>query len=381
MSGVEFYRHALGAEEAESIALTLRSVFLTLGPRTAEFERRFAEYLEVEHVIGTNSCSAGLLIALAAFGIGPGDEVITTPMTFVATATAILHLGATPIFADIEPETGLIDPLEIERRLSPRTRAILPVHLYGQMADMRAIREIARRHDLFVIEDAAHAVESERDGVRPGQLGDAAVFSFYATKNLTSGDGGAVAVHSSEIAERLRRLRNHGITKDAATRYGQHYRHWDMLELGYKAAMNDLDAALLLPQIDKVEARREQRGRLVERYRENLAGQPQIEQIRPVGKSAHHLYTVQVPAELRDALLSGLGQRGIGCAVNYRSLHTLSYFAERLRAERDDYPRAALFGERTLTLPLWPDLPLERVDRASQALLDAITDTSRESGL
>jgi dTDP-4-amino-4,6-dideoxygalactose transaminase len=372
MSGVEFYRHALGVEEEESIALTLRSLFLTLGPRTAEFEQRFARYLEVEHVVGTNSCSAGLLIALAAFGIGPGDEVITTPMTFVATANAILHLGATPVFADVDPSSGLIDPVEVERRISERTRAVLPVHLYGQMADMRAIRELARQHDLFVIEDAAHAVEAARDGLRPGQLGDAAVFSFYATKNLTAGDGGAVAVRSSEIAERLRRLRNHGITKDAATRYGQQYRHWDMLELGYKAAMNDLDAALLLPQLDKIEARRQRRCELVERYRRNLSAEPLVAQVGSVGQSAHHLYTVQVPGELRDRLLAGLGERGVGCAVNYRSLHTLSYFRARLHTERDDFPHAARFGEQTLTLPLWPDMPFDSVDRACEALISAL---------
>ena len=373
---VEFYRHALGAREAESVAETLRSVFLTLGPRTAEFERRFADLLDAEECVGTTSCSMGLLLALVAFGIGPGDEVITSPMTFAATSNAILHAGATPVFADAEPETGLIDPVEIERKIGPKTRAILPVHLYGQMADMRAIRELARRQDLRVIEDAAHAVESERDGVRPGHLGDAAVFSFYATKNLTSGDGGAIVVQAPEVAVKLRRLRNHGITKDAATRYGQHYRHWDMLELGYKAAMNDLDAALLLPQLDEVAARRDRRAALVARYRENLAELEGVEQIRAVGKSAHHLYPVLVPAPLRDAVLAGLGERGVGCAVNYRSVHTLSYYAERFHFRREDFPRSAAFGERTVTLPLWPDLPFEQVDRACSALREVLAGLS-----
>jgi dTDP-4-amino-4,6-dideoxygalactose transaminase len=373
---VEFYRHALGAREAESVAETLRSVFLTLGPRTAEFERRFADLLGAEECVGTTSCSMGLLLALVAFGIGPGDEVITSPMTFVATSNAILHAGATPVFADVDPETGLIDPVEIERKIGPKTRAILPVHLYGQMADMRAIRELSRRQDLRVIEDAAHAVESERDGVRPGQLGDAAVFSFYATKNLTSGDGGAIVVHAPEVAVKLRRLRNHGITKDAATRYGQHYRHWDMLELGYKAAMNDLDAALLLPQLDEVAARRDRRAALVARYRENLVELEAIEQIRAVGKSAHHVYPILVPAPIRDAVLAGLGERGVGSAVNYRSVHTLSYYTERFHFRREDFPKSAGFGERTVTLPLWPDLPFEQVDRACAALREVLAGLS-----
>lgn len=371
---VEFYRHALGATEAESVAETLRSVFLTLGPRTAEFERRFADLLGAEECVATTSCSTGLLLALIAFGIGPGDEVITSPMTFVATSNAILHAGATPVFVDVDPETGLIDPAAIERRIGPKTRAILPVHLYGQMADMRAIRELSRRQDLRVIEDAAHAVESERDGVRPGRLGDAAVFSFYATKNLTSGDGGAIVVHAPDVAVKLRRLRNHGITKDAATRYGQHYRHWDMLELGYKAAMNDLDAALLLPQLARVAERRDRRAALVERYRQNLADLREVVQIRAVGTSAHHLYPVLVPAASRDAVLAGLGERGVGCAVNYRSVHTLSYYAERFHFRREDFPSAAEFGERTLTLPLWPDLPLDQVDRACAELREVLAE-------
>ncbi|MFZ5896368.1 MAG: DegT/DnrJ/EryC1/StrS family aminotransferase [Myxococcota bacterium] len=374
MAGVEFYRHALGSEEVESIVETLHSLFLTLGPRTAEFERCFATFMGSEHAVGTNSCSAGLVLALRALDIGPGDEVITTPMTFVSTPNAVLHVGANVVFVDVERRTGLIDPAAVERAITARTRAILPVHLYGQMADMRAIAAIARRNDLRVVEDAAHAVEAERDGVKPGQLADMAVFSFYATKNLTSGDGGAIALHSTALAERLRRLRNHGITKDAATRYGQSYRHWDMLELGYKAAMNDLDAALLIPQLSRVRERWQRRCQLVARYRQLLANEPRVELIEPAGESAHHLFAIKVAPETRDPLLAELGARGIGCAVNYRSVHTLSYF-EKLGHRRDDYPQAADFGERTLTLPLWPDMPLASVDTAVaelRASLDAL---------
>ena len=246
---VEFYRHALGADELESFGETLGSIFLTLGPRVGEFETRFARMLGVPEVVGVSSGSMALVLALRALDVGPGDEVITTPMTFVATSNAILQLGARVVFADVDPATGLIDPDEVERAVGPRTRAIIPVHLYGQLADMPRLRQIADRNQLALIEDAAHAVEAERDGIRPGTLGDAATFSFYATKTLTCGDGGAIAVRDPRLAERLRLLRNHGITKDAASRYGQSYRHWDMVELGYKAPLTDIQAGLLLPQL------------------------------------------------------------------------------------------------------------------------------------
>src|SRR5208283_5356100 len=192
MNKVEFYRHQLGEDEASSWRKVLDTLFLTLGPQVAAFERELGEYLvrgrqgaTPPHVVGTNSCSMGLLLALRAHDVGPGDEVITTPMTFACTANAILHLGAKPKLVDVEPATGLIDPAAVRAAITDRTVGILPVHLYGQLADMRALRTLADAHGLFIVEDSAHGVEMERDGVRPGDLGDAAVFSFYATKNMT----------------------------------------------------------------------------------------------------------------------------------------------------------------------------------------------------
>ena len=369
---VEFYRHCLGEREFASVRETLSSIFITLGPRVGEFERAFAEYLGIEHVVGLSSCSTAMVLALRALGVGPGDEVITTPMTFVATPNAALQVGATPVFADVEPKTGLIDPDAVQKAITPRTRAILPVSLYGQLTDVRRLREIADQHGLFLIEDAAHAVETRHDGARTGSHSHAAAFSFYATKNLTCGDGGALAVHDEGLARRLRSLRNHGITKDAATRYGQAYTHWDMVELGYKAALTDVQAAILLPQLEHLERRRERRQALVERYERELAGHPQVELVERSGISAHHLFAVLVPAELRDRVLAGLGRRQIGCAVNYRSVHTLSYFRDRFGFERDAFPHAAAFGERTVTLPLWPDLPPDDVSVVVGALDEAI---------
>jgi dTDP-4-amino-4,6-dideoxygalactose transaminase len=369
---IEFYRHGLGEAELSSLDQTLRSLFLTLGPRVREFEQRFSEYLGVAECVGVSSCSMGLILTLRAFDIGPGDEVITTPMSFVATSNAILHVGARPVFADIDPRTGLIDPEQVARKIGPRTRAILPVHLYGQLADMRALRRLADRHQLVLIEDAAHAVEAERDGVRTAQLGDAAVFSFYATKNLTSGDGGAVAVHDRALAEALRNLRNHGMSKDAVSRHGSAYQHWDMLELGYKAAMTDLNAALLLPQLGGIRARHALRAELVAHYERLLRALPEVELVLRTGRSAHHLFPVLLPRGTRELVLRWFGRCRIGCAVNYRSIHTLAYYRRRFAYTADAFPKAADFGERTLSLPLWPFMPHAHVERVVQALTQAL---------
>jgi dTDP-4-amino-4,6-dideoxygalactose transaminase len=384
---VEFYRHQLGEDEASSWRRVLETLFLTLGPQVAAFEQELGRYLvrgregaTPPHVVGTNACSMGLLIALRALDVGPGDEVITTPMTFAATANAILHLGATPRFVDVEAATGLIDPAAVLAAIGPKTVGILPVHLYGQLADMRALRSIADGRGLFLVEDSAHGVEMERDGVRPGDLSEAAVFSFYATKNLTCGDGGAVATRDARTAERLRRLRNHGVSKAATERHGALYQHWDLAELGYKANLTDLDAALLRPQIEHLDAKRALRERIAARYeshlRERLAdlrsGPPTGQQVPWLverrGQSSHHLFTLHARPGERDALLSKLGAAGIGTAVNYRAIHLLSYLAGLLGLPRGALPVAEEMGDRTLSLPMYPTLGAEEQDRVVEAV-------------
>ena len=254
MSRVEFYRHSLTEDDIAAAADTLRSVFLTTGPRAALFEEAFATYLGVGHAAAVSSCTSALFLCLQALDIGPGDEVITTPMTFIATANTILHAGATPVFVDVEPDTGNIDARQVERAITSRTRAVIPVHLYGLMADVQDLNDICQRQKLTMIEDAAHATEAVRDGFRPGQLGQAACFSFYATKNLTCGEGGAIATNDPALAESVRRLRSHGMSKEAAGRYTSRYQHWDMLSLGYKANLSDIQAALLVGQLPRLEA-------------------------------------------------------------------------------------------------------------------------------
>ena len=399
---VEFYRHQLGEDEAASWRKVLDTLFLTLGPQVAAFEQELCAFLRRGrdesapplYGVGTNCCSLGLLIALKALDVGPGDEVITTAMTFASTTNAIMHLGAKPVLVDVEKTTGLIDPKAVLAAIGPRTKGILPVHLYGQLADMASLRGIADARKLFIVEDSAHGIEMERDGVRPGDLGDAAVFSFYATKNLTSGDGGAVVTRHAQVAERLRRLRNHGVSKAAADRHGKAYQHWDLVELGYKANLTDLEAALLRPQLAKVEEKRDARERLVRRYESQLregllqtrassapsgalfrdpseTGVPFLVERR--GKSSHHLFTIQPPASIRDELLSYLSAAGIGTAVNYRAIHTLTYLVESLKIPRGTLPVAEEIGDRTISLPLYPTLDERAQDRVITAVVEGCT--------
>jgi len=373
MDRIEFYKHDLGDAEIASVAQTLRSLFLTLGPRVREFEKAFGGFIGQEHVVGVSSCTMGLAMALDALGIAAGDEVITTPMTFISTPNAALFHDAVPVFVDVDPRTGLIDPDAVLAAITPRTRAVIVVHLYGQLADMRRLRAICDQHGLRLIEDAAHATEAERDGVRVAELGDATVFSFYATKTMTSGDGGAIAVRSTPVFEKLQRLRNHGVSKDAASRHTARYAHWDMLELGYKAAMTDIEAALLLPQIDRLLYRRDLRQSRVERYERALSSRSDVQVMSWSGRSSHHLFTVLVPLGQRDQVLDGLGERGIGAAVNYRAVHTLKYYRERFGYARDAFPVAADIGDRTISLPLYAGLADHEVDRVVSALGESLS--------
>ncbi|HEV3194171.1 MAG TPA: DegT/DnrJ/EryC1/StrS family aminotransferase [Polyangiaceae bacterium] len=390
---VEFYRHQLGEEEAASWRRALDTLFLTLGPQVAAFEEELGRYLVRDRekesppfVVGTNACSTGLLLALRALDVRPGDEVLTTPMTFVATTSAILHLGAKPRFVDVEPATGHIDPAAVAEGVGPRTVGILPVHLYGRLADMKALRAIADRYGLFILEDSAHGIEIERDGVRPGDLSEAAVFSFYATKNVTCGDGGAVVTRDARIAERLRRLRNHGVSKAATQRHGASYQHWDMVELGYKANLTDLDAAVLRPQLAHVDSKRARREKVAQRYQSLLreripdfsAAPPSGQRVpwltEGCGRSSHHLFTVHTWPGERDAMLARLGSSGIGTAVNYRAIHLLSYLSETLGVPRGSLPIAEEMGDRTISLPMFPTLTGEEQDRVVDAVASAWRD-------
>lgn len=358
MAKVEFYKHNIGEDEKTMVIECLNGIFLTTGSYVTKFEERLADYLNLNYAVGLTSCTGALHLSLLALGIGPGDEVITSPMTFIATATAIMHTGATPVFVDVEEDTALLDPDLIEKAITNRTKAILPVHLYGQMCDMNRIRTIADKNNLKVIEDAAHCIEGTRDGVGPGQLGDVACFSFYATKNITSGEGGAIATNIQKIADSIKLLRQHGVTKSAADRYIEVYNHWDMIECGWKYNMDNIQAAMLLPQLEKIEKLWARRDELYKVYVNYLSKIPGIKLpiIVTNSKSAYHLFTILVDEDRRDETLKKLGSEQIGVAVNYRAIHLLTYFRNTFGYKKGDLPVAENIGCRTISLPFYVTL-------------------------
>lgn len=358
---VEFYRHALDEADIEAVVQTLRSVFLTTGPVCTRFEEAFAAYTGQARCVSLNSCTAALHLALLALGVGPGDEVIVPAMTFIASATPVVHVGATPVLVDVEPDTGLMDPDAVRAAITPRTKALIPVHLYGVMADMRALKALADEHGLAIIEDAAHCIEAERDGVRPGEMGDAVCYSFYATKNLTCGEGGALCTNRRDVADRALLLRQHGMSKEAAKRYHGLYQHWDMVDLGWKYNLSDIQAALMVNQLARLDDLWEKRRAVYQAYAGRLSDIPGLWLPGLRGKSAHHLFTIQVPAEHRDNLLAHFGKNEIGVAVNYRAIHTLTWFRKNLGCKPEDFPNALAFGNGTLSLPFHTRLTPEEV--------------------
>ncbi|MFO7900226.1 MAG: DegT/DnrJ/EryC1/StrS family aminotransferase [Planctomycetota bacterium] len=371
---VEFYKHNLGKTEEENLLRVLRSPILTTGPVTGQLEDQLSGYLGCRHVAAVSSGTAALFLALEAHGIGPGDEVITTPMTFIATPNAVLHNGARPVFVDVEKSTGNLNAERIEAAITPKTRAILPVHLYGQMCDMKAIRSIADRHGLFVIEDAAHALEAVRDGVRVGEMGDAACFSFYATKNITCGEGGAVGTDDPAVDARLRKTRLHGMSKGAAERYSKAYQHWDMELLGWKYNLDDIRAALLLSQLEIVDEYWRRREQICERYESAFRALDDVRllTVLPGSKSGRHLFTILVRPKRRDEILARIQERGVGVAVNYRAVHLLTYYRERFNYARGMFPVAEEIGDSTITLPLYPKLSDENVEHVIDAVTQAV---------
>ncbi|HMU30639.1 MAG: DegT/DnrJ/EryC1/StrS family aminotransferase [Nitrospira sp.] len=365
--GIPFYRHDLGEPEVEAVRKVLAGPILTTGEVVESFERRFAAYLGVPHALAVTSCTGALHLSLLALGIGLGDEVITTPMTFIASSTAILEAGAKPVFVDVESQTGNLDATKVEAAITPRTKAILPVHLYGQMCDMVTIRKIADQHGLFVIEDAAHCLEGVRDGVKPGELGDTACFSFYATKNLTCGEGGALVTKDRGLAEKLRLLRLHGMTKTAADRHREGYQHWDMTVLGWKYNMDNIHAALLLPQMDRIEQNWSKRDTVARWYEGLLSDCPgvSVPKSHPQVRHARHLFPVFVEGGGRDAIIQGLQEDGIGSVVNYRAIHLLSYFRDTFGFRVGDFPHAEKIGDSVVSLPFYPAMTENQVTQVT----------------
>ncbi len=371
---IEFYRHNLGEEEKRRICEAIDGTILTTGAYTREAEQALAEYLNIPHVVCLDSCTAALHLALVARGIGAGEEVIVPAMTYAATATAVEMAGARPVFADVDPVTANITPATIEPHIRSRTRAILCVHLYGLLCDMPALRALAEAHRLALIEDAAHCIEARRGPVRPGSHGDCACFSFYATKTITCGEGGALATHDAELADRVRRLAQHGIDLSAAERYAGRFRHWDLIEAGWKYNLDNIRASLLVPQIRRLDERWARRREIAERYEQAFAAHPRIAMPRvdtPLA-SARHLFTIWVDPLRRDRIAAALRERGIGVAVNYRAVHLLRHYRETYGYRRGELPVAEQIGDRTLSLPLYPKLTDAQVERVIRTVLEVV---------
>ena len=355
IKNIEFYKHNIKHEDAGRLLEVLKSPFLSTGKVVEEFEDKLAGYLGVKYVVAVSSCTAALHLSLLALGIASGDEVITTPMTFMATSNAILYTGATPVFADVDRASGLIDGESVIRATTRKTKAVLPVHLYGQVCKVEPIKRYT------ILEDAAHCLEGEDNYCRkPGVNSDGASFSFYPTKSITSGEGGAFATNNKVLADEVRMMRNHGMTKGAHERYGKKYQHWNMEILGYNYRMSNIQAALLIGQIDRMDGYRQRRTEIWDLYETGFRDNEKIELISTDEHSAKLMFTILV--KNRDMVLHELQQQGIGVAVNYRPVHLLDYYRIRFGYKEGDYPNAEYIGNRTLTLPLYPKLTDSEVE-------------------
>jgi dTDP-4-amino-4,6-dideoxygalactose transaminase len=356
-----FGRPQIGEDEIAEVVDTLRSGWIGFGPKCLRFEAEFARYVHAPFAVSVNSATAALHLALIAAGVRAGDEVITSPLTFAATANVICHVGARPVFVDVERDTQNLDPTRLERAITPRTSAIIPVHMAGWPCDMDAIEEIATRHGLQVIEDAAHAAETSYAGRKVGSLSRFTAFSFYATKNLTTAEGGMLTTDDEAVADRVRTLRLHGLDKDAWNRYAPGgFVPYQTLEPGYKYNMTDLQASLGLHQLARLEQNLTTRERIWRLYDLGLGSldcvrTPQIPDA-PGNRHARHLYTILLqPEQLevdRGRFLEALAAENIGTGVHFVPVHLHRYYAETWGYRRGDFPNAEYIGDRTISLPL-----------------------------
>jgi dTDP-4-amino-4,6-dideoxygalactose transaminase len=349
----------LGEEEIEEVVSCLRSGWIGTGPRVARFEEDFKRYKKCEHAVAVNSCTAALHLSLIAAGIGPGDEVIVPALTFCATINAVCHVGATPVLADVDDATMNIDPVDVASKLSAKTRALIPVHFAGRPCSMRALMEIVDQNGLTLVEDCAHAIESEYGGRKAGTFGDFGCFSFYATKNVTTAEGGMVLVKSADDAARLKRLALHGLSSDAWRRYSDDgYRHYLVTELGYKSNMTDLQAALGIHQLARVNDNWERRQKIWEYYKHELRDLPigLPKDPEPDTKHAYHLFPIQLdPARSkveRDEFLRRMTRENIGVGVHYLSIAEHPYYKSCFGWRTEDYPNSMTIGRTTVSLPL-----------------------------
>lgn len=381
---VPYHKPSVGREEIEEVVSTLESGWLTTGPRTQQFEKEFREYVMTPHALAVNSCTAGLHLALAALNIGPGDEVITTPLTFCATVNVIMHVGATPVLADVGMD-GNIDPASVESKITERTRAIIPVHLAGLPVNMNAIWDIARRNRLHVIEDCAHAIGAKYQGFQigagnpnTGYYSDACAYSFYATKNLTTGEGGMVTTHDETLAATMKRLCLHGISKDAWNRYSEKGNwFYEVVESGFKYNMMDLQSAIGIHQLRKIEAFTETRIRYAKIYNEILGDVAEVETApdRDDSRHAWHLYMLRLNlgklnidrAEFINIMRD---DKGIGTSVHFIPIQLHPFFGAHANRPENYCPNSLELYPRLVSLPLYPAMSEGDVEYVANAVKD-----------
>lgn len=378
MKRTEFLPYALPfieEKEINEVVDALKSNWLSKGPKTMEFEKRFAEYVGAKHAIAMNSCTAALHIALVANNIGEGDEVITTPLTFAASANTIVHTGAKPVFADIDEKTMCIDPNKIEEKITEKTKAIVPVHYGGQSCDLDKINEIAKKHNLLVLEDAAHAIYTTHKGKLIGSIGDTTSFSFYATKNICTGEGGMLTTNSDEIAEKARVMSLHGMSKNAWNRFakgGSWY--YEILYPGYKYNMTDMQAALGLCQLEKIEKMQNLREKYAKMYNDAFSKLDEI--ITPIevegNRHAWHLYVIRVKEDMlkinRNEFIEALAEENIGTSVHYTPVHLHPYYMETFGYKMGDFPIAEKVFKGMISLPLYPSMKEQDVEDVINAV-------------
>ncbi len=377
VSFLPFHRAMIGHEEVRAVTEVLESGWLTTGPRAKQFEAAFASCVGADNAIAVGSCTAALHLALAAIDLQPGDEVILPTMTFASSGEVILYFGAKPVLVDCAPDSFHMDPSQIERAITSKTRAIIPVHYSGYASQLDSIVEIARRHNLKIIEDAAHSFPSNYKGTPIGTIGDITCFSFYATKTITTGEGGMITTQDRALADRMRILSLHGISRDAWKRYSAEGTwRYDIQDVGYKYNLTDLQAAIGLVQLEKREHMRQLRAALAARYTRELSSFEGFS--TPLVPSdvehAWHLYVLQVNGEIlsisRDRVIEELKQRGIGTSVHFIPLHLHSLYQGRLGYREGMFPNAEARFAAAISLPLFPGMTEHEQSRIIQALRD-----------
>lgn len=378
---VPFHRACVGEEEVKAVAEVIRSGWITMGPKTFEFEKQFASYIGAEHAIAVSTGTAALHLSLEAAGVQAGDEVLIPTTTFTATGEAVTYVGARPVLVDIDPMTMNMDLTDAASRITPKTKAIIPVHLGGQPCDMRGIQDLADKHQLRVIEDAAHALPSEYNGKRIGQVSEFTCFSFYATKTLTTGEGGMITTSSATAADRIRLMRLHGIERDAWKRYrsdGSWF--YEVLEAGFKYNLTDLQSAIGLAQLSKCDAMARERQTIAKRY---TAAFSRFEELVPPvirsGRSTSwHLYILRIKLNQmntdRDRFIRTLQQRGVSSSVHFIPLHLQPYYQRAYGYKPGDFPHAESEYRACLSLPIFPGMTEQEIEHVIRAVGETISE-------